>query len=213
MSNKKLYKETFEQITMSEEGFEKLRSMEGKSKKNGIQYFKYAGIAVAAMAAIFISSNTISYAATGKALVDVKEYAERIFIFINGKKADESDVKKYVDENGKEHIEMEVGEGDQKGEVHIVADMDALDEYNLSMNQEIHTTGDTDVEVSLYSWEIIKKEGKVYLNIGNGKEVVDITKDIEDGKAEGKVQIDGGNYKYLVEDFGDTQSVSIQKAE
>lgn len=213
MSNKKLYKETFDKITMSEEGFERIRSLEGKNKKSRGYYFKYAGIAVAAMAAIFISSNTISYAATGEPLVDMKEYVEKISVFINGKKADESDVKKYVDEDGNEHIEVEVGEGDQKGEVHITTDKDSLEKNNLSIETDIDKEGNTNIEIGDFPWKVEKKEGKVYLNAEDGKKILDITKDIEDGKAEGKVQVEGKSYKYSVEDFGEEQSVEVKLIE
>ncbi len=213
MSNKKLYKETFDKITMSEEAFERIRSLEGENKKNRENYFKYAGIVVAAMAAIFISSNTISYAGTGEPLVDMKEYVEKISIFINGKKADESDVKRYVDENGTEHIEMQVAEGDQKGEVHITTDMDSLEKNNLSVETNIDEKGNTNIEISDFPWKVEKKEGKVYLNVKDGKKILDITKDIEDGKAEGKVQVDGKLYKYCVEDFGEEQSIEVKVIE
>lgn len=213
MSNKRLYKETFDKITMSEEGFERIRSLEGKNKKNRGIYFKYAGIAVAAMAAIFISSNTISYAATGEPLVDMKEYAEKISIFINGKKAKESEVKRYVDDDGNEHIEMQVGEGDQKGEVHITTDMDSMKKNNLTVETNIDEKGNTNIEIGDFPWKVEKKDGKVYLNNNNGKKILDITKDIEDGKAEGKVKVDGKSYKYCVEDFGEEQSVEVKVIE
>ncbi|MFQ9516590.1 MAG: hypothetical protein ACLRZ9_12305 [Eubacterium sp.] len=89
MSNKKLYKDTFDKITMSEERFGKVRNMSADENKIKRKInFRFATV-LAVLAVVFALSNGIAYAASGSTLVDKAVdiyYAKVKDVYLDGKK-------------------------------------------------------------------------------------------------------------------------------
>lgn len=113
MTNKQLYKDTFDSLKMSEEGLRKVRNMSEKRKtvKRGFR----VAVAVAALAIVVAAGNAGIYAATGDTLID--KVTQQVSIYINGQKAEDSDYKTYTNEDGSTTYEVTVpddGSGDAK---------------------------------------------------------------------------------------------------
>ena len=200
MSNKKLYKETFDSIQMSEETFRKVMNMNENTQLTPKRTFKFHNVAVAAVATfalLFISSNAISYAATGNTLM------ETVTIYMNGNKVDDAQVKSYTDKNGNTHYEMEIDA--QKGSTGkvIISDTNSGRDYSFK----------TTINISLLEGTVKQEEDQVVLVIGDDQKKIVITDDFKDGTAKGTFTLDGIDYEYVVEGTTDNNTVNIQKQE
>lgn len=206
MSNKKLYKETFDSIQMSEEAFRKVINMNENTQQTPKRRFKFHNVVVAAVATfalLFISSNAISYAATGNTLM------ETVTIYMNGNKVDDSQVKSYTDKNGNTHYEMEIDAQDgASGEVVISNTSSGMD-YSFSVTEDNETT----VNVTLLQGTVKQEGDQVVLVIGDDQKKIVITDDFKDGTAKGTFTLDGIDYEYMVEGTTDNNTVNIQKQE
>ncbi|MBO5098258.1 MAG: hypothetical protein J6B96_08105, partial [Agathobacter sp.] len=69
MKNRDFYKETMEQIVLSEETFRAVRNVEVNSKKKK-SILKYVAVVASVAVALFISSNALVYAMTGETLME-----------------------------------------------------------------------------------------------------------------------------------------------
>lgn len=204
MDSKQFYKETFDSIQMSEESIRKVKNMNEDNKKrrqlkNGFR----AAIAAASLVAVFAIGNVAVYAATGSSLVE--KAAERISVYINGEKADVDNITKGKDENGNDYYKIELDENK---------------DHSAEIRTEENTTGelknnspDTDVP----NTRLMKDGKKTYLLVGgeekdNDKsiEVVDITKDFEDGRAEGSVIYNGMPYLYKVSGTTEKYNITLE---
>ena len=109
MSNQEKFKETFEQIELSQFTLQKLKDMEDKKMKK--MTWKYA-VAVASLAIIFGISNTICYAMTGNGIVDeVRQFLDldKEDIRINNHEFSEELTSTYVGEDGMTYYEFADG--------------------------------------------------------------------------------------------------------
>lgn len=212
MSNKKLYKDTFDKISMSEEACRRVRNLDVPEEKKERCGWKYAAAVLAALAILFVSGNTISYAATGNALVDVTKYVGKVSVFINGKKAAESNVKKYTDEDGNETLEINLGGDEQGGSVYITSDTENLEEKNISVDTDIDTQGkEAQVSIAIMDGKVVKNGDKVFLMIGDDEKKIDITEDFSDGKAKGEFTLDNKQYQYSVSGTVKENDIEIQR--
>lgn len=94
MNNKKLYKNTFDKMEMSDEMFRKVMNMSVNDKK--IRKFKLRFVtALATFAIMFALTNGIVYAATGTSIIS------KVTCYINGESRTAT-IKKVVNEDGSE---------------------------------------------------------------------------------------------------------------
>lgn len=203
MSNKKLYKDTFDKITMSEEAFGKVREMrinEQKTKRK--MSFRFATV-LAALAVVFALSNGIAYAASGSTLV------EKVVIYIDGQMHDASEMTKMMDEDGNECYEYEFKEGESEVAVSYSMDENAQGKNNMSVEEEYNTNSSTE-ETTIFYGVLEEEDGKVFLIIGNNLKKIDITDDFQDGNASGEFELEGESYQYTIEGSVKDSSITFQ---
>ena len=209
MSNKKLYKDTFDSIQLSEEAFRKVINMNKQTKLLPKRTFKFQNIIVATVATfalLFISSNAISYAATGNTLI------ENVTIYMNENKVDDSQVTSYTNKNGNIHYEMEIDEKGDSSRKIVITDT-ALDMgYSISYDEETENN-ETTLNISIIQATVKQKGDQVVLVIGDDQQKILITDDFKDGTATGTFTLDGITYEYVVEGTIDSNTVNIQKLE
>ena len=200
MDSKQFYKETFDSIQMSEESIRKVKNMsENNKKKRRLKNGFRAAIAAASLAAVFAIGNAAVYAATGSSLVE--KAAEKISVYINGEKADVDSITKGKDENGNDYYEIKLDENkDHSAEIQVEENMTG-ELKNNSSGMDFPSTR-------------FKKDGKkTYLLVGGEEEdknIVDITKDFQDGKAEGSVIYNGIPYLYKVSGTAEKHNITIE---
>lgn len=206
MSDKKLYKETFDSIQMSEEAFRKVINMNKNTKiqsKRTRKLYKVAAATVATLAFLLISGNAISYAATGNTLM------ENVTIYMNGEKVDDSKVKTYTDKNGATCYEVELDENDGGSGEMVVEIFDTT--YSFGTDKE----GENAVALEIVPLQGVVKqeEEQILLIIGDNLTKFDITDDFKDGNASGTFILDGVTYEYTIEGTIDNNTVNIQTKE
>ena len=157
-------------------------------------------------ALLFISSNAISYAATGNTLM------ETVTIYMNGNKVDDSQLKSYTDKNGNTHYEMELEkEDDSSGEI-VVYDTASDMGYSVSLDSETDSNKAT-LNLTLIQGTVKQEGDQVILVIGDDQKKIEITDDFKDGTAKGTFTLDGIVYEYVVEGTIDNNTLNIQKQE
>ena len=213
MNHKQWYKDTFDQFELSEEALGKVKNMNMNSKKRHLKTGVRAAAAAVAVVMVFALGNAAVYAATGTSPAGkvAEQVVERVTVLINGIKADDDDVKRYVDKNGDTHVDLTIEDGSHS---EIIYDGDALKENHISISSDSSTAkgGDEDsaeTVMTLIGAKLKKEGNKVFLIVGNDEASVDITKDFADGRAEGKVKIDGKKYKYCVTGTIDQYDVTV----
>lgn len=207
MSNKQWYKDTFDEMMMSEEAIRKVKGiMEKKENKRMRTGFRVA-VTMAALAVVFVVSNVAVYAATGSTLVE--KGIEQVSVFIDKKKVDVKEIKQYKDKDGNSVYEIEVD--DKKGheaEIRSSWNEKNMKEENMSGVMDVD---DTDAQITLIGRELKKEGKKTYLVIGEDEKEIDITKDFADGDAKGKFELDGQTYKYHVSGTVEKYDINIEK--
>lgn len=185
MNNKKLYKDTFDEITMSEEAFGKVRNMkiEGKKTKRKL-CFRFATV-LAALVVVFALSNGIAYAATGSSLI---EKAVDIW---------------YEDENGM-IVEMYI---DGEKQENISSDIEKSGHYEWIYENGVKQ--EMDISYA-YVGKVKEIDGRVYLILGDNEKRFDITEDFKDGEAEVEVECFGNTLLYTVEGTVEDNDINIQ---
>lgn len=201
MSNKQLFKDTFDRVTLSDEALRKVKNMNNPmNNKKKVSWRLAAAMTLAAFAVLFVSGNVISYAATGESLVG------KVNLLINGKKAKLSDISSYTDKKNGEKV-YKVTVDDAKSEIRV--NEEAVKDSGISL--DVDTETDNKTSIALVEG-VVKKKGKsVYLVVAGSKDI-DITKDLEDGRAEGTFKMDGQKYRYSVKGTVKDNTVDIQKA-
>lgn len=200
MDSKQFYKETFDSIQMSEESIRKVKNMsENNKKKRRLKNGFRAAIAAASLVAVFAIGNAAVYAATGSSLVE--KAAEKISVYINGEKADVDSITKGKDENGNDYYEIKLDENkDHSAGIQV--------EENMTGELKNNSSG-----MDIPSTRLQKDGKKTYLLVGGEEEdknIVDITKDFEDGKAEGSVIYNGIPYLYKVSGTAEKHNITIE---
>lgn len=105
--NKEYYQNTFDEVHASEELLRKVKDMKNEDNRKVVRRkikMRYAVVAAALVAVI--SSNIVSFAASGTTWVE----KVIVKVTVDGEKRD-IEMKKSVDEFGNESYEMEVPEG------------------------------------------------------------------------------------------------------
>ena len=140
-NNKKLYKDTFDSLQMSDESLRKVRNMSKNEKRKRIFKVRYATV-MAAIVALFVVSNGVAYAATGSTIVE--HVANNIKVIDkNGENVDVDVTKengnvkyKFKGSDGSENV-LELPESDGKNEYDIeVKDNDGEIDYVIKDDSE-----------------------------------------------------------------------------
>lgn len=230
-NNKKLYRDTFDQITLSEDAYRAIRNMEETNMEHKNKKFKtgYAiAVSLAALAVVFCSANGIAYAATGTSLtkrIAESELLGQVSVYINGEPAKKAEVNTYQEEDGSITYELHPDGDEGSGSVTILEEPEASSEDSNSKRSIIYDTekkkNNSTASITIMEGKLETKTKKtsakdkeeiVYLVVADEKKI-DITEDFaEDGVASGTFQMDGTGYQYLVEGTIEDYSVSFSFA-
>lgn len=142
-NNKKIYKDTFDSLQMSDDALRKVRNMNKEEQTKRIFRIRYAVI-VAAIAATFIISNVVVYAATGKTIVEhVSKNIKKIETEVKDEKTTEFDIQgsgKYEYKNDDIEAEIEIPEGEANSKYSVHGQINYSKDEDSEMEIEIHET-------------------------------------------------------------------------
>lgn len=207
MSNKQLYKETFDRMVMSEETIRKVKdAMERKENKRNRAAFR-AAMTMAALAEVFILGNIVSYAATGNSLVQAG--LESVHLFVDNKEVDVKNMETYKDKDGNTCYKIEL-DGDKNSKAEFSAEWIAEDGVYADVDADADA-GKAELKINLIGGKIKKKGDKIYFVYGDKKEKIDITEDFADGEAKGKFRLGGETYHYVVTGTVEKHNIEITK--
>lgn len=195
MKEQEKYKQMMDEIHVSEATLRKVMDMDRNKKiANKRKMMKRVGTIAAALLLCLGATNGISYAKTGHSLM------AKVIFYINGEKV-EKNVAFDESENGNGSISFEVKEP-TKGECSVEVG-DAADENGNSISSDMPAE-----EIEMLDGTVISKNGKQFFKYG--KEEVDITEDLADGKASGTIESSGEKYHYEVTGKDGNYSVSVK---
>lgn len=195
MKEQERYKQMMDEIHVSEATLRKVMDMDRNKKiANKRKMMKRVGTIAAALLLCLGATNGISYAKTGHSLM------AKVIFYINGEKV-EKNVAFDESENGNGSISFEVKEP-TKGECSVEVG-DAADENGNSISSDVPAE-----EIEMLDGTVISKNGKQFFKYG--KEEVDITEDLADGKASGTIESSGEKYHYEVTEKEGNYSVSVK---
>ena len=195
MKEQEKYKQMMDEIHVSEATLRKVMDMDRNKKiANKRKMMKRVGTIAAALLLCLGATNGISYAKTGHSLM------AKVIFYINGEKV-EKNVAFDESENGNGSISFEVKEP-TKGECSVEVG-DAADENGNIISSDMPAE-----EIEMLDGTVISKNGKQFFKYG--KEEVDITEDLADGKASGTIESSGEKYHYEVTEKEGNYSVSVK---
>lgn len=193
MKEQEKYKQMMDEIHVSEATLRKVMDMDRNKKiANKRKMMKRVGTIAAALLLCLGATNGISYAKTGHSLM------AKVIFYINGEKVEKNVA---FDESGNGSISFEVKEP-TKGECSVEVG-DAADENGNSISSDMPAE-----EIEMLDGTVISKNGKQFFKYG--KEEVDITEDLADGKASGTIESSGEKYHYEVTEKEGNYSVSVK---
>lgn len=201
---KGVYTDTMNKVHAPKELLGKVKGMKENDTVNKKRWTKKAWY-VAAFIGVFgiISSNAITYAATGSTWV------QKAIVYIDGEER-EVELEEKVDEDGNKYYEanFDIDENAVK-EVVVVKDEEAEEKSDAVQNSEKDDREeDTVSDINAKEAYVKEEAGRTYLIIGENW--VDITEDIKDGRCEGTLDTDEGIYVYTIVNTEDGQSVSVE---
>lgn len=209
------YKRTFDNINAPDNLAGKVINMKDNKNTKKISYmWRKAGYVAAAAVIIAVSSNAITFAATGEGWIGITiAKINGVDTEINYNKDDDgnyvyemNDDKTNIKVKSNEKLadgalEYKAGDGDDEAgtfEIKIGEDGKTGDLYTADGEVSITSGdkgGDADAEVE-QTVSVVEKDGKVIIQ--GADEDIDITDDMADGKAEGKLKIGGQELSYSV---------------
>lgn len=194
MKEQEKYKQMMNEIHVSETTLRKVMDMDRNKKiANKRKMMKRVGTIAAALLLCLGASNGISYAKTGHSLM------AKVIFYINGEKV-EKNVAFDEAENGNGSVSFEVKEP-TNGECSVEVG-NTVDENGNSIPYDVPSE-----ENEMLSGTVVSKNGKKFFKYG--KEKVDITEDLADGKASGTIEISGERYHYEVTGKDGNYNVSV----
>lgn len=227
MKDENFYKDTMEQIVISEEAFRAVRNVEVAGRKRGCM-LKYVAVAASVVVALFVSSNALTYAMTGSTLVEIIPEADEK---ISGKvplKESNIVVSGNVNQSKEEIVSTEEPEIGIPRVVDFYIDENGLHTYVIDLDGQIQTAsirvdGNLDhSSVIVYSSYgragIICLEGslesqdeKIILSCSD--QYIDITEDFADGVATGSWYESSGWLKGMTFEYTVTGSMEEYKVD
>ena len=189
------YQDTFNEVHAPGALSRKVMNMsKTENKRTAASYVKKVGAAAAVALAVLVGGNGIVYAATGNSLL------KTVKVYFNGS-GYEVDLEEKVEDDGVVYYEGTFETDDAAGSMMITDVTEAADEpYEVSQYGVLEYTPD-----------VVEKDGKYYLVDGSVE--IDITEDLEDGKASGSYEKDGLVYEYEVSGEEGSWSIGISNEE
>lgn len=206
------YKKTFDNINAPDNLAGKVINMKDNKNTKKISYmWRKAGYVAAAAVIIAVSSNAITFAATGEGWIG------STIAKINGVdteidyKTDEEGNYVYEMKDNKTEIKINSKQKLKDGAIKYEAGEEGTLEIGIDGAVSITSGdkgGDADAEVE-QTVSVVEKDGKVIIK--GADEDIDITDDMADGKAEGKLKIGGEELSYSVsKDAAGGYSISVE---
>ncbi|MBE5888185.1 MAG: hypothetical protein E7283_05035 [Lachnospiraceae bacterium] len=199
MKNRDFYKETMEQIVLSEETFRAVRNVEVNSKKKK-SILKYVAVVASVAVALFISSNALVYAMTGETLMEmVPDVIEQIKnagklkptdVVVGGNAGQSKEdiisteepqvgvprvVDFYIDENGLHTYVIDLDGHIQKAAIRVDG---VLEHSSVIVYSTYGRAG-----IICFEGSLSEKDDRILLCLAD--EIFDITEDFKDGVATG----------------------------
>lgn len=175
--NRKLYRQTFDEIHASPELLGKVKDMKNTKNTHIIKKASRIGYALAAALALcFIFSNVITYAATGSSWI------EKVVVYINGEKK-QVELTHMQDENGNDYYQG-------------TFEVDPDSGMTMELTDGNDTESAAETEFSAINTRLVQEDGKVFLLANDLK--IDITEDIKDEACSGTFTLDGVDYTYNI---------------
>jgi len=199
MDEKTYYCNTFDEAGASEDLFRKVITMKHKDNYRKIRKtvrMRYAGAVAALVLTVLVSSNIVTYAATGSTWI------EKVMVTVNGEEK-EVDMTRYKDADGGDCYEMTVDEAGTKS-----ISMSMSGESNICTGSDASDPEDEDV---LPETAVTMREGRTYLEAGG--QSVDITEDMKDGVCSGSFEADGKKYLYEITGTIEEHTINVTAAE
>ena len=200
MKNKDFYKETLEQIVLSEETFRAVRNVEVNTK-NRKSVLKYVAVVASVAVALFISSNALVYAMTGETLMEmVPEVIEQLKnagklkptdVVVGGNAGQSKEdiisteetqvgvprvVDFYIDENGLHTYVIDLDGHIQKASIRVDG---VLEHSSVVVYSSYGRAG-----IICFEGTLSEKDDRILLYLTD--EPFDITEDFKDGAATGR---------------------------
>lgn len=150
-NNRQRYRDIFDQIKLSDEGYRQIRNMEENAMIHFNQQNKKrmgfrVAVSLAACAIVFLSANGIAYAATGSTLIE--QVTEYVSITINGKPYQGSKITKSKDKNGNTQYRVSV---DENTDHSVGIEVDESNNENHTSKDSDHTTDNQDTATDKHS--------------------------------------------------------------
>lgn len=184
--NKKIYKDTFDEVHASENLLRKVKDMKNENTNVVKRISKKVVCAAAALAVIgFVSTNAVVYAATGSTWVN------KIRVSIGGKEYEAKITKK--DDNNME-VELNGDEKDYSFNITLEGDGSSEDSKIVICDES------TGVYLEF-------EDDRLYLVSGENR--IDITDSFNNGVCEGDMEIGDTVYHYVVTEDGGVYGLNI----
>lgn len=198
------YCEAFDTVHAPESLVRKVKNMNRQSKIKTFKARKFAYVA-AAFVAIVVSSNAVTYAATGSTWVekltvkingvDREVDAQHTSYVEDGVEYDEYIIE--VDENEANAMSMELTDEAEKSDS---AEETGRSEDATGVSENVEVVEDSlngNFENMPHHPSVVMEEDVIYLIWGEQK--IDVTTDMQDGIAEGEIVFENESYHYVVE--------------
>ena len=186
--NRQLYQSTFQKIHAPKDLLRKVKSMDKQTKIKTFTLRKI-GVVAAAFVLVLVSSNVITYAASGSTWIG------KAMLTMNGQQQ-EVDVTIQKSQEGDQEegsvVNISIGYNAIKGEL--------SDENDIGENKKEMPDFTTSVE----------KEGDQVFLIVNGKKI-NITEDLTDEKCEGTFEWEEETYRYIVMGTLEENTIAITR--
>ena len=189
--NKEFYQAAYREVHASEQLLRKVEAM-GKAyhQKHGKKILRRSCIAAAALALALISSNIISYAATGRSwIISVTTSDGRVLPAEPGTYYELGDGMVYT-------VKYELdAEGPEKGE-------------DMTGNEETAAKSTEEECADPTKAQVVKEGEHIFLDI-NGAVRIDVTESFANGSCEGTFELDGTEYQYLIEGSPEDNTIRV----
>lgn len=196
MREQEKYKQMMNEIHVSETTLRKVMEMDmSKNMLNKKRMMKKIGTVAAALTLCIVASNGICYAATGHSWVT------KAIIYINGEEA-EQEIVLEEQEDGTVSFEVEVPDD---GESSVAAGFAVDEDGNM---QSIDMSSE---DLEGISRTVVEEDGKEFFEFDG--ERIDITEDLEDGKASGTITASDVAYHYEITEKDGIYNINVSAEE
>lgn len=206
MKNKESIRRVYDEIHAPDAVFRKVMEMD-KKKSNVRNVMKYAAGTVAALAIALVTSNGISYAATGETWIS------KAIVYINGEATEQEMTWHQSGDTLYGEVEVPAEDGEESY-VHVISTENPDGEIKpgdmyIEFEEGYETEGQAESTYTqdAFTAELKQEDGKIFLIAGEEK--IDITEDFKDGEAIGTFEFEGLTVKYTVTGSIEKSDISL----